>query len=97
LFSFVPPEQRIGIAYARDLGRPPDLRIRTGHGDSRKASARMADVRLSVVIPGQPRERLSPESITTNVRGDEGWSSIPDNNPRLWLWIPGSMLRIAPE
>ncbi|WP_244065883.1 hypothetical protein [Bradyrhizobium sp. Ce-3] len=56
----------------------------------------MGDAIVPVVIPGH-REAMGPESITTNAKGWSLMGPQPSSNELWWLWIPGSMLRIAPE
>jgi hypothetical protein len=43
------------------------------------------------VIPGRERKLASPEPILPSFEG------AVDRPGRSWLWVPGSMLRIAPE
>jgi len=51
---------------------------------------------LVFVIPGRAFG-AGPESITTNADVTRSWGGRATHDTHRWLWIPGSMLRIAPE
>ena len=85
----------------RPQGRLPPLRRSRSGGrgpqgaDASAGRGRSAGV-SSLVIPGL-REAKSPEPITTMAQHEARWCHRYLALNRLCLWVPGSMLRIAPE